>query len=150
MLKQNISLSYRLTNQQDLSNVLDLLQLLQLPTEGVEKQFKNFLVALTPSLKLIGVAGIEEYGQFGLLRSIGIHPSFQGTMVGSTLVQKIEELAKSKKIKELYLLTETAEGFFAKHSYTTVDRMIVPQEIQQSYEYSISCKQTAVVMFKAL
>ena len=150
MLKNDNYFSFKLSDPKDLPDVLDLLQSLQLPTEGVQKHFGNFFVVRTSSAELIGCAGLEIYDQFGLLRSAGLKPGYQGRSLGLTLVQKIESLALKNKVTAIYLLTETAEGFFSKHGYKVVERMLVPKEIQKSYEYSKVCQQTAIVMYKTL
>ena len=149
MLEINLSLSYRFSEPSDLTNVIHLLEVLHLPVEGVTDQFENYLLLFSSS-ELIGCAGLEIYDQFGLLRSVAIKPEFQNKHLGSIMVQKLEELGKSKNITEFYLLTETAKNFFTKHNYKVVSRELVPNEIQNSYEYSTACKISAIVMKKIL
>jgi arsenate reductase (thioredoxin) len=48
------------------------------------------------------------------------------------------------------LLTETAEIFFARKGYHTVDRKDAPAEIQASSEFSHLCPSSAVLMKKTL
>lgn len=150
MIENSFSFSYRFSEPSDLINVENLLEMLHLPVEGVTEQFENYLLLFNSS-KLIGCAGLEKYGQFGLLRSVAIKPEFQNKHLGSIMVQKLEEFGKLKNnITEFYLLTETAEKFFTKHGYEVVSREFVPSEIQNSFEYSTACKISAIVMKKIL
>lgn len=134
----------------DLPAVKKLLKDLHLPIEGVQDQFKNYIILENQSKELIGVAGLEIYNQFGLLRSVAVHQKFQNKNFGTDMVKKVEEFGKSKNLKEIYLLTETAEKFFSKHGYTIVQRDLVPKVIQASYEYSTACKVSAIVMKKCI
>ena len=66
------------------------------------------------------------------------------------LVARLESEAKSSGIEALYLLTETADKYFAKKGYTAISREIVPVEIKSSSEFSHVCPVSAIVMKKEL
>jgi amino-acid N-acetyltransferase len=53
-------------------------------------------------------------------------------------------------VKELYLLTTTAEKFFPKLGFDSIDRDNVPTPIQATEEFSSICPSTAVCMVKKL
>lgn len=149
-MEQNNEVLIRPSSPHDLPLVEKLLSDLDLPIEGVQDQFNNYFILENISKELIGVAGLEIYNQYGLLRSVAIHQKFQNKHLGTYMVKKVEEFGKSKNLKEIYLLTETAEKFFSKHGYTLVQRDLVPEDIQKSYEYSTACKNSAIVMKKQL
>jgi amino-acid N-acetyltransferase len=54
--------------------------------------------------------------------------------------------AKKKKLKAIYLLTETARDFFQKKGFTAVHREQVPEEVKASSEFAHVCPTSAVVM----
>jgi len=91
------------TSTSDLPEVLRLLKLVDLPTEGVEEHFHNFFIIQKDDM-IVGCVGIEIYENNGLLRSLAIHPSFQGKGIGLQLVEKIEEYSIEKGLKKIYLL----------------------------------------------
>jgi amino-acid N-acetyltransferase len=50
----------------------------------------------------------------------------------------------------MYLLTTTAEGFFARRSYEKVDRDAVPGVIKETAEFQSLCPASAVCMVRHL
>jgi len=150
MLESNVSFTFRLASKDDLDQVKSLLRSFNLPTEHIEDQFSNFFLIFDSCNQLVGCAGLEEYGSFGLLRSVAISKRLQNKQLGSKLVLRMEQLATDLHLSDLYLLTETAEKFFTKHNYSIVPREKVPLEIQNSFEYAVSCKESGIVMKKSL
>lgn len=94
----------------------------------------------------VGLGGIEQYDAYGLLRSIVVADSFRGNGLGKRLCQMLLEQAVQQGIRELYLLTETAEPLFEKLGFEAIDRRTVPPEIQQTSEFSQLCPATAICM----
>ena len=150
MLASDISVQTRVAKTQDLNIVKRFLQELNLPVEKIEDQFNNFILLFDAQNQLIGCAGLEIYNTDGLVRSVAITKVLQNKQLGSLLVDEIEKLAKKKHLTTLFLLTETAEKFFTKHGYTKLQRDNVPLSIQNSFEYTTSCKKSAIVMKKDL
>lgn len=97
---------------------------------------------------MIAVIGLEVLRPLALLRSLAIDPLFRNRGLGSQLTQQAEKYAGSLKIQALYLLTTTAEGFFAKRGYKKVLREAVPDQIQSTAEFRNLCPATAVCMVK--
>ncbi len=130
-----------------LAHILKLLEENQLPVEGVAENLKNFIV-LKKRREFIGCAGLEVHGKIGLLRSIAVRMKNRGQGLGTSLVEKMLELCRKKKIKRVYLLTTTAAGFFKKFGFEPISRDDVDQEICQTAEFTHLCPLSAVVMFK--
>ena len=131
------------------AKVIALLSTEKLPTDDLAEQLDNFLVALEND-ELIGVAGMEVFGQSALLRSVAVRPAYRNKNIAGKLVQGIENLAYEKNIKAIYLLTETASGYFFKMNYLQIIRSEVPADVQGSSEFSFVCPQSAIVMKKIL
>ena len=70
----------------------------------------------------------------------------RGKAVGSTITEFLLNEAKKRKLKGVYLLTETAPGFFLKKGFTEVSREAVPAEVKRSEEFANLCSQSATVM----
>ncbi len=135
----------------DYAALVDLLKTTNLPPDGIEPHMDSFLVIRHPQAAaklelLIGSVGLEIYGRSALLRSLAVHPNFQGTGLGTRLVNRVIELAKKKGITRIYLLTDTAEGFFKKKRFTVVTRNQVPEDVKQSIEFTTLCTSSPSMM----
>jgi len=130
-------------------DVIALLLSEKLPTGDLPATLKNFLV-ITENEELIGVVGLETYGRYGLLRSLAVRPDFRNQSIASILVEQIEKLALSEELKSIFLLTETAPDYFARKGYHIITRTEIPEEVQQSSEFSHICPQSAIAMKKDL
>ena len=100
--------------------------------------------------KLVGVVGLERFGTVALLRSLAVSIELRGSGLGLTLVQFIESEASSMGITTLYLLTETAEQFFAKLNYKLLSRESAPLAIKSTAQFSALCPADSSFMSKTL
>ena len=121
----------------------------KLPAEDFARHLQHFLVAKQNDT-LIGVIGLEIYEEFGLLRSLVVAPHYRGQGLGKKLCEKVFSYAHELGIKNLYLLTTTAEKFFPKLGFDPIARDSVPVSIQATEEFSSICPATAVCMAKKL
>lgn len=99
---------------------------------------------------LEGLVGLERHEADGLLRSLAVRPDRRGSGLGSALVLEVERLAQVGGVRSLYLLTTTAEAFFARRGYDRIARKDAAPAIRQSSEFASVCPTTAVVMRKSL
>ncbi|WP_158288321.1 arsenic resistance N-acetyltransferase ArsN2 [Mucilaginibacter psychrotolerans] len=120
-----------------------------LPVDDLSENLPDFFVAIEGS-EIIGVAGMEVYGNYGLLRSVAVLPSRRGQGIAGKLVGQVESAGKQKGLSALYLLTETAADYFKNKGYAQIDRAQVPTAIQISSEFSHVCPVSAIVMEKEL
>lgn len=121
----------------------------KLPVSDLTHNLDNLVVALQNGA-VAGTAGLEIYGNYGLLRSLAVGSIYRGQGVAARLLGYLEEFAVSREMKEIYLLTETAADYFRNKGYHQITRAEVPAEVQQSSEFSFVCPQSAVVMKKIL
>jgi amino-acid N-acetyltransferase len=120
-----------------------------LPLDGLELALGTAVVARGPEA-IEGCAAVEPYGSYGLLRSVCVAVDLRGTGMGHRLVEAAEELAASRGIAELYLLTETAEAWFPRLGYVAATRDQVPAALTGSPEFTDACPQSAAVLRKRL
>ena len=97
-----------------------------------------------------GVIGLELHGSDGLLRSLAVDPEVQGEGCGASLLSALELHSQNVGIKNLYLLTETAEEYFKSKGFETVDRKSVSEKIRQTAQFSSLCPDSATLMRKAI
>ena len=138
-------LSLRRAGQADGEAVGALLRDSKLPTEGVAEWLEKFWVAEHQG-EVVGVAGMERYGDGGLLRSVAVAQEWRGTGLGRALVERVLDEGRAAGVREVYLLTTTAEHYFPRLGFTCVDRKTVPKAVQGSAEFTGACPATAIVM----
>jgi len=136
-------------NAAERSAVTNLLASLKLPVEDLPSVLDNFVVA-TGNDAIIGVAGLELYGDYGLLRSVAVDEAWRNKNIAAALVSAIEDTARQKGLKAIILLTETADAYFAKKGYSKINRDDVPVAVKASSEFSHVCPVSAAVMQKQL
>jgi amino-acid N-acetyltransferase len=95
---------------------------------------------------IVGAAGLEVYGTFGLLRSVVVAPSWRGRGLGGSLVRERLGYATSRGLHCVYLLTTTAPAWFARLGFTAVERENTPAAVRRSPEFSSICPSTAAVL----
>lgn len=130
--------------------IRQLLILCELPQEDITSEHLRHFLVLKEKGQVIGLVGVEVLGRFGLLRSLAVDPRYRSRGFASQLVGKAEEYAASLKIETLYLLTMTAERFFAKRGYQKVERNSAPPPVHATTEFKNLCPVSALCMVKYL
>lgn len=133
-----------------LPEVVALLEASSLPIAGVAENFDSFLVARGEDGSLLGCVGLERYGNVGLLRSLAVAPSARGSGIGARLVEGLFDLARSKKVDTLYLLTTTAESYFPRFAFERLAREEADPKLAVSEELRGACPASAVLMRRTL
>jgi amino-acid N-acetyltransferase len=130
-------------------SIVALLLAEKLPVADLPTPLQNFAVTRHGEV-LTGVIGLEIYGNYGLLRSLAVNNNFRNQGIATELLRHVEKLAAAKSLNTIYLLTETAPGYFTRKGYKTITRADVPAEVQQSTEFSNVCPQSAIVLCKII
>lgn len=134
----------------DLPEILSLLSAAGLPMSDLADGSQvEFLVARRGE-HVVGVVGLERFGEVGLLRSLAVGAEHQRQGLGLALTRALEAHAASTGICSLVLLTETAPGFFRQHGYEAIARAGAPQAVQASTEFRELCPASAICMSKRL
>jgi amino-acid N-acetyltransferase len=129
-----------------LPEVVSLLQIASLPTAGVAEHFDSFLVARAHDGALTGCIGLEVYGNVGLLRSLAVASRARGSGHGARLVERLFDLARSRGVETLYLLTTTAEDYFPRFGFERLARDEADPKLEASEELRGACPASAVLM----
>ncbi len=137
----------RVAVRDDLPAIESLLGVSKLPYSGVESAIGHFLVAEADG-ELIGAIGLELYGSAALLRSAVIADSMRGRGLGGELVNAILGVATEQEVKQIFLLTTTAENYFPRFGFTRTTRADVPETVTQSVEFRGACPDSAIVMVR--
>jgi amino-acid N-acetyltransferase len=144
-----VSAVLRAASAADYDEVVRLLQAADLPTAGLRRSLPDFLVAEVGG-RVVGAIGLEVYGDAALLRSAVVDTSRRGTGLGRDLVSGLLERASRHGVREVYLLTTTAERYFPRFGFTRVTRDAVAPAVRASEEFQGACPDSAVAMRKIL
>ncbi len=122
-----------------------LLQANHLPLAGLTDHIATALVARVDGA-VVGSVALEVYTRSALLRSVAVTTAWRGQGLGEQLVRAALRLAREQKISHVYLLTETAQDFFSRLGFHSVERGQVASDVQQSVEFTSACPLSAAVM----
>ena len=98
----------------------------------------------------IGVIGLQQFDNVGLLRSLVVNESDRRSGLGKRLVAALEANATCSGIKDLWLLTIDAERYFEQLGYKMMSRESVPDSIRNTEEFRHLCPDGAYLMRKAI
>lgn len=134
----------------DSAAIKQLLIAASLPVDDLTPaSFERFLIA-RDGAEIVGAVGIEAAGKVGLLRSLVVSAAQRQQGLGADLVGAAERLAAQAGIETLYLLTTTAERYFASRGYRSTPRSEAPAFIANSAQFSSLCPSTSAFMSKSL
>jgi amino-acid N-acetyltransferase len=138
-----------ITDDKSFEAFQSLLRSSNLPADDLDFK-KDLLVGYYENDTIVGTGGLEVYGAYALLRSLSVRMGIRGKSVGSTITEFLLAEAQKKGLKAIYLLTETARGFFQKKGFKDIPREEVPAEVRQSSEFVHVCPTSAAVMMLLL
>ncbi|WP_421827444.1 arsenic resistance N-acetyltransferase ArsN2 [Larkinella sp.] len=130
---------------EDREAVIALLQQAELLTDDLSPELTGFLLVKAQEA-CVGVAGLECFGTVALLRSVAVDPQYQGRHIAAQLVNRLLETAQADGLVDVYLITTTADRYFDRHGFQRVGRSDVPEDIQQTQQFSTLCPSSAIVM----
>jgi len=126
--------------------VAALLERTALPPDGLDEQFGDPYCVAVADGEIVGAAGMEVYGRAGLLCSVAVDPRWQGHGLGQRLTEERLRWAESRGLEAVYLLTNTAAGYFPRLGFAPVARDEVPAEVRGSLQFASVCPSTAAVL----
>ena len=80
------------------------------------------------------------------LACLVVHPEFRGRDAGERLLEAMEQRARRRRLKKLFVLTTRAEHWFVEHGFAEVDVNELPAQKRQMYNY----QRRSVVLIKRL
>lgn len=139
-----------IVHRADVAVVVPLLLEADLPVADLTEGHRVEFLAVGPVQRPEGVVGFERLGSIGLLRSLAVSRAARGRGLGAALVAAVEREALDGGIRTLYLLTTTADAFFAKLGYARLTRAEAPEQLRATSQFSALCPASAVLMAKFL
>ena len=131
----------------DIDRIESMLREAGLPIAGVRPIIEDFLVIRDGEKDRIVAAGvIEWHAGDGLIRSVVVDPERQGQGLGQALVSALMASTPA----DLYLLTESATGFFRGLGFESIERDAAPAALRQSEEFRCLCGESAAFMRRSV
>lgn len=103
-------------------------------------------IGLARGEELIACGGLERFGHAALLRSVAVAPEARGRGHGQAMVLRLLAEASAR---EMWVLTEGAESFFAGLGFEAAERGAAPQDIQSSAQFTSKRCGAATAMRRA-
>ena len=137
----------RAADSADLTAVEALLTQAGLTLNDVGSQFgPQYVIALSQSGELVGVAGVEVHGPYGLFRSAAVRADWRGKGLGEVLTADRITWARAAGLEVLFLLTQTAAEYWPRFGFVVTDRAGAPGALRTSSEWAGACPASATAM----
>lgn len=140
-----MELSIRKAEQNDYRAIIHLLASNLLPTVDMYETNITLFVGLLKN-EIVATIGIEKYGKVGLLRSLCVKEGFKNQKLGEKMLTYLLSFCAHENIKTVYLLTTTAEHYFARFGFAKIEREKTPVTIQNTREFQDICPSSAIIM----
>ena len=111
-----------------------------------DSQFGPQYSVATCGGEIVGVAGIELYGDDGLLRSVCLDPKCRSLRIGAALVEDRIDWARDKALRAIYLLTTTAPEYWLRFGFRKIARGDAPDALANSREWSSDCPSESIAL----
>jgi len=132
------------------AQIVALLTEAALPTADLYRSDVHFIIAVREDGTLAGTIGLQAFGDAGLVRSLAVRADARERGLGGRLVQALETQAAALGLRELVLLTLTAEAFFVRRGYRRIERVAAPPGAQATAEFRNLCPGSAACLLKRL
>jgi len=126
----------------DLGRLETLLDASNLPNDDCADQADHFY-AIFEDGRVIAAGGLQPAGEYFLLRSLVVDVDCRGRGLGRRLTDFLLRLAEQAHSPAVYLLTETAEDYFAGFGFARIDRERVPEAIAGTRQFAALCPASA-------
>ena len=122
---------------------------MKLPVSDLPADLSGFTLAFDDD-ELVGTAGMELLGRVGLLRSVAVAETHRSRQLGRQLFAAALDHAQANGVQEVFLITDSAAGYFEKNGFQRVERNEAPAEIAGTAQFAGLCPASAVVMKRVI
>ena len=153
LISQDAYDQLRAANIDDVGGILSLLKpleddgvLVRRSRELLETEIHRFHVIERDGL-ITACAALYPYSdEQAELACVAVHPQYRGSDRGQQLLTQIEQEARRRDFKELFVLTTRTAHWFIEQGFVATNVSQLPQERQKLYNYQRNSK----VFFKSL
>ena len=133
----------------DLAQLEALLQDNHLPAEDCVEQAQHYCASYAGD-ELIAAGAIEPVSQYGLLRSVVVREDYRGRGLARRITTHLLNQARDEGRVAIYLLTETAQSYFADLGFVPMARADVPEAVSLTRQFVSLCPDSAICMYLLL
>ena len=133
----------------DLAQLEALLRASHLPTEDCDEQVQHYCASYAGD-ELIATGAIEPVAQCGLLRSVVVREDYRGRGLARRITNHLLDQARNEGRLVVYLLTETAQTYFADLGFMLMARADVPKAISLTRQFTSLCPESASCLYLPL
>jgi amino-acid N-acetyltransferase len=144
------SVRAKLLDGDDLPELSRALQAARLPAEDLLQEGRLFWRFRDLKGRPCGYAGLEPLGDEALLRSVVVAAERRGQGLGGAIVDRTLREAASLGATRVWLLTDSAPGFFERLGFALAQRSAAPTRVAATREFSSLCPDDAVLMCRTL
>jgi len=148
--ERGMSAALQVSQRPSLAAAIALLESARLPTGDLTAAHVEHFFFAGPADAPTGLVGLEIFGDVALVRSLVVAPMHRGSGEGAALLRHAEDHARGRGVREVYLLTTTAEQFFAKHGYRQAPRDSAPAPIRSTREFADICPASSAFLTRRL
>lgn len=135
----------------DFAAILRLLEACSLSGADLNPAQTAAFLLVCDAGQVLACGAVERFDDHaGLLRSLAVDPAQRGKGLATRIMRSLEIHARHRGLDRLFLLTESAPGFFARLGYERCDRSQAPEAIRRSVQFVSSCPSTAACLWKDL
>lgn len=120
-----------------------------LPAEDLEQHLRVFRVVERDG-GLIACAAVERHGSDGYLRSVAVAAEHRGAGLGAQLTDEILGAAAAESLRAVWLMTLTADRYFALHGFARASREEAPAWLRAHPHFLTYCPAGAILMRRSM
>lgn len=144
-------MSIRAATPADWSTINALLRSASLPVADLTAASTAMFAVYERDQQVLGAVALEPRdATTAMVRSLVVAPQSRRSGVGAALTAFIEAQARQRGLHGLYLLTDSADSFFANRGYERTDRSEAPASISSHEQFRSLCPASAAFMRKVL
>jgi len=119
-------------------------------TAGAARERVGRTMVAEADRKPIATASWERIDGVGLLRSVAVSSEYRRAGAGTIIVAATLKRVIEEGVREVYLVTENAERFFAACGFRVIDRDQLPEGIEKHPQLVRECPASAPAMYLKL
>lgn len=127
---------------------VDGLRAAALPTDDLDGGAGFYVGQVDRAVAAFG--GLEGVGPDQLIWSVVVPAAVRGGGYGRQIAHALANQTGTDGVERLWLLTTSADGFFASLGWMVTDRASAPEAVRASRQFSGLCPASAVLMCRRL
>jgi len=125
--------------------LLQLCLLGGLSTSDIENDSVYFVAAEGQVRRACACFGLQIEAVTAVLKKVVVAPSLRGRGLGTFVVDEAMDRARKRGARDVYLLTDSAETFFSRHGFASLERCFAPPMVKESSIFTDLCARATVM-----